>query len=248
MGKRLFMVVMLLCLFSCSCSSSALSVPCGDETISLDFPEGYSVVTRESFQIDSWSENLPLSKSEMEKRFDDEGLLADAFDPESGREIKLTVREDELSKAAFRLSGLSDEKCRQVLANLTEGLEKTGYTTVTSSSLLRDGKTSLLCYSAQVGKVENGYSYIAFAAVENGRTYELTFYSNGHVLTESQRAEAQATAKTLSVKQTTPIPVPKWLVVIGFVCIASVVIFGILLIISFIRDIWIGLHKNTDLK
>lgn len=209
---------MLLCLFALSVTTvNAAGQPC-----SMKLGKEYTAVYAGE-KTDKVAKLIGISSEELEKYFDDNGVLLIAVNKDNSRQVRLSEIDNEFSELVGDISDMEDNDISEIALELSGG--RSDY-----KLFFEDGGYKYIVFSDSRKDSGGNYTVTQFFTVKGGKMYQLSFYEPGDTVPD----EVYNMAKTLRVDYGQKSGIPVWaalLIGIGiavFASLAAVMVVGII--------------------
>ena len=240
MKRRVFVLALCFALIF-SFTVSAQTVKNKANAVSLEIPDGYTVLTEDNLRRnDEFLEKLGHTVDSFRKKMEEGGILIYAATSDNRRQIQLKTWTSDFSETAQDLTRLDDEALTQARETLLEQMNQPGQA-ITNVAQVTTKDLIFFRITALVSGGEKDFCFRQYLTVANGRYYALVYYNDEAELSAAQQEEAESVFSTLSIEKKKSGGLIAGNTVVQIVLITAVlaaaVFLTVLIVLSFIRDI-----------
>lgn len=234
----LLIACLLLCLLPASVSAQTVSL--SDQKISLELPDGYTVLTADNLKKEKeFLERLGHSPQSFKAYMAERDMLMVAATGDNTRQVQVKAFSTSFSEKVEDLSNLDGDSLEQAADSLL--LQNAGDQVLSWGKITR-GDLTFLQSTCKVTDKQAEFCYIQYTTIRGGKYYALVYYNFGGEITDSQTEEAGAIFKTLRLPEKTNGSFLAGgnlivLMIIVGVLIAAALAVVVLLAVSFIKDV-----------
>lgn len=195
------LILIIIIIFMIPVKGEGTNVKLSKLDLSFTAPEGWTVLTRDVSEDESYLEIMELSKSDLVSFFDDNNIYADILSEDGTKEFVITMFTNNSIKLIYNMSNLTDNSLKDAMAGML-GKKESDSATVnyTGNTYLKKNGITYIVSDMSVTDNDSKNQGIQYYTVYNGMAVSVSYYNYSSGFTDEEKAVVSDFIGSFNVK------------------------------------------------